>query len=132
MSQENVEVVRRVYEAAEGRDAATVLSLYDTEVELDASRLGMFSKVFRGHDGLRELFAEWHDAWGEIEYSYEELIEAGEQVVAVVSRHARGRSSGLEVERRFALLWTLREGKVVQVVWFLDLADALEAAGLSE
>jgi hypothetical protein len=49
-----------------------------------------------------------------------------------VTRHARGRASGVEVERPFALPWTLREGKVVQVVWCLTREEALEAAGLRE
>ena len=138
MSEENVEIVRRVYEAAVRRDAATVMALYDPEVELDTSRLGVagipggVGDVYHGHDGLRYLFREWHEAWGKIEYDYEELIDAGEQVIAVVTRHARGRASGIEVERPFALLWTLREGKVVRVVWFLTREEALEAAGLSD
>ena len=135
MSQENVEIVRRVYEAATRRDAATVLALYDPEVELDSTRLGIVDSaggVYRGHEGLRSFFRGWHEAWGNIEYDYEELIDAGEQVISVVTRHARGRASGIEVERPFALLWSLREGKVVRVVWFLDRAEALKAAGLSE
>jgi ketosteroid isomerase-like protein len=135
MSQENVEIVRRVYEAAASRDAATVLALYNPKVELDASVLGVAGTgrdILRGHEGLRNLFREWHEAWGKIEYGYEELVDAGEQVISVVTRHARGRASGVEVERPFALLWTLREGKVIRVVWFLDRAEALEAAGLSE
>ncbi|MGI8461388.1 MAG: nuclear transport factor 2 family protein [Solirubrobacterales bacterium] len=138
MSEENIEIVRRVYEAAASRDAATVFALYDPEVELDASRLGLAgvagtSGVSRGHEGLRNFFREWHDAWGSIEYDYEELIDAGgEHVISVVTRHARGRASGIEVERPFALLWTLREGKVVRVVWFVTREEALETAGLAE
>ena len=137
MSRENVEIVRQVYEAAASRDAAAVFALYDPLVELDASRLGLAggagtAGISRGHEGLRSFFREWHEAWGNIEYSYEELIDAGEQVIAVVNRHARGRASGIEVERPFALLWTLREGKVIRVAWFLSRADALEAAGVSE
>jgi ketosteroid isomerase-like protein len=137
MSHENVEVVRRVYDAAARRDSATVFALYHPDVELDASRVGIpgvagKAGVSRGHEGLRTFFQEWHEAWGEIEYSYEELIQAGEQVISIVSRHARGRASGIEVEGSFALLWTLRDGKVARVVWFLTRADALEAAGLSE
>ena len=135
MSQENVEVVRRVYEAATRRDAATVLALYDPEVELDASALGLTASggtVFHGHEGLRTLFREWHEAWGPIRYDYEELVDAGDHVVSVVTRHARGRASGVDVERPFALLWTLEGGRVIRVVWFLDRADALGAAGLSE
>ena len=130
MSQENVEIVRRLYEAAASRDSAAVFALYDPEVELDSSRLGL--GVHRGHEGLRSLFGEWHRAWGSIEYSYEELIDAGEAVIAFVTRHARGRASGVETTQPFTLVWTIRDGRVVRVAWFLTRADALEAAGLSE
>jgi ketosteroid isomerase-like protein len=136
MSQENVEIVRRVYDAAARRDSATVLALYDPEVELDNTRLqivGGAGGVYHGHEGLRSFFREWHEAWENIEYDFDELIDAGdERVISVVTRHARGRASGAEVERAVALVWTLREGKVVRVVWFLTREDALEAAGLQE
>jgi ketosteroid isomerase-like protein len=138
MSQENVEIVRRVYDAAARGDAATVLALYDPDIELDASQLGVAGiaggdeTVYRGHDGLRRFFRGWHEAWTNIEYDFEELIDAGdEHVIAVVTRHARGRASGVEVERPFALVWTLRGDKVARVVWFLSRAEALEAVGLS-
>ena len=121
------------------RDAATVLALYDPDIELDASQLGIAGiggggeVVYRGHDGLRRFFRDWHEAWTNIEYDFEELIDAGhEHVIAVVTRHARGRASGVEVERPFGLVWTVRGGKVAQVVWFLSRADALEAVGLRE
>jgi ketosteroid isomerase-like protein len=133
MSEENVEIVRRVYDAADRRDGDAIFALYDPGVELDASQLGLADlNVYHGHDGLRSLFREFSETWGEIEYSYDELIDAGDQVVAVVTRHARGRASGVEVERPFALVWTVREGKVVRVVWFLTREDAIEAAGLSK
>jgi ketosteroid isomerase-like protein len=139
MSHENTEIVRRVYEAAARRDAATVLALYDPDIELDASQLGVAGlaggneAVYRGHDGLRRFFRGWHEAWTSIEYDFEELVDAGdEHVIAVVTRHARGRASGAEVERPFALVWTLRRGKVARVVWFLSRAEALEAVGLAE
>ena len=130
MSEENLEIVRQVYEAAARRDTARILTLYDPEVELDASALGVEGRggdIFRGHEGLRSLFGEWHESWGEIEYDYEELIDAGDQVISVATRHARGRASGVEVEQRFALLWTIREGKVIRVVWFLDRNEALKS-----
>jgi ketosteroid isomerase-like protein len=120
MSKENVEIVRRVYEAAARRDAVTVLALYDREVELGPSRLGIggsavgIAGVYHGHEGLRSFFREWHEAWEHIEYDFEELIDGeGEHVISVVTRRARGRASGAEVERPFALVWTLRNGKVV-------------------
>lgn len=134
MSQANVETVRRVYEAAASRDSAAVISLYDPAVELDCSRtIGdvLGGGVYQGHEGLRELFRAWHDAWDEVEYDYEDLIDAGDHVVAVVTRRARGRSSGAAVEVHLALLWTIHEGKVTRVVWFTSRDEALDAAGLS-
>jgi ketosteroid isomerase-like protein len=132
MSQENVEIVRRVYDAAAGRDAASVLALYSHDVELDATRLGLGELgIYHGHEGLRSLFGEFHEVWGQIEYDYEELIDAGQHVVAVVTRHARGRASGIETKQPFTLVWTIRDGKVARVAWFLTRAEALEAAGLS-
>ena len=138
MSQENLEIVRRVYEAAASHDIETVLALYDPEVALDVSRLrvsggsGSTEGVYHGHDGLRSLFSDWYEAYETIDYDYEDLVDAGENVVAVVNRRVRGRSSGAEVEQRFALVWTIREDKVIGVVWFLTQREALEAAGLSE
>ena len=134
MSHENVEVVRRVYGAAARRDTATVLALYDPEVELDTSQLRFVDGgVYRGHEGLRRFFRQWHEAWENIEYDFDELIDAGgEHVISVVTRQGRGRTSGAEVELPFGLVWTLREGKVTRVLWFPSRAGALEAVGLQE
>ncbi len=134
MSEENVDIVRDIYDAAGRRDADALFALYDPKVELDASRLGLADlDVYHGHDGLRRLFREFSETWGEIEYSYEELIDAGDdQVISVVTRHARGRASGADVQHPFALLWTLRNGRVVRVVWYLSREDALAAAGVTD
>lgn len=136
MSGENVEVVRRVYDAARHRDSKAVLALYDPEVELDNSRLGVMGfagpgrGTYHGHEGLRRFFRDWHEAWESIDYDYDELIDTGgDKVVAVVTRRGRGRASGVEVEQRFGLVWTVREGKVVRVAWFPTREEALEAAG---
>ena len=132
MSRENMDVVRRVYDAASRRDSAVVLALYDPEVELDNTRLEVVSGgVYHGHAGLRAFFRQWNEAWESVDYDVEELIDAGgDQVVSVVSRHGRGRSSGVEVAIRVALLWTIRGGKVTSVIWFPTREDALEAAGI--
>jgi ketosteroid isomerase-like protein len=138
MSREDVEIVRRVYDAAARRDRETIFSLYDPSVELDATRLdlphdsGDAGGVYHGHDGLRRFFREWHEAWKDLEYDYEELIDAGQHVISVVMRRARGRVSGAAVERPFALVWTLREGKVVRVAWFNTRDEAVAAVRLEE
>lgn len=136
MSRENMDTVRRVYEAASRRDSEAVLALYAPEVELDGTRLhlvGTAAGVFQGHEGLRSFFREWNEAWDNVDYQLDDLIDAGDdQVVSVVTRHGRGRSSGAEVEIHVALLWTLRGGKVVRVVWFPTREEALESAGVGK
>jgi ketosteroid isomerase-like protein len=66
MSQENIEIVRRVYEAVNRRDADSVLALYDSELELDTTRAAvgdlMGRSTYHGHEGLRAWFREWNEA----------------------------------------------------------------------
>ena len=139
MSRENVEVVRRIYEASAIRDTDQVLSLYDPEVEWDGSRHRWAEVMagetrFRGHARLRHFFRRYYEMWESFEYDVEELIDAGEDIIiSVVTSRARGRSSGVEVEWADQVgVWTIRNGRVVRVVWLPTRQDALEAVGLSE
>jgi ketosteroid isomerase-like protein len=123
-----------VYEAARRRDAAAVYELYDPGVELDSSRLeivdsvGAGGDVYRGHDGLRRFFREWHEAWDRVEYDFDDLLDAGDNhVITLVTRRGRGRVSGAEVERQLALVWTLRDARVVRVEWFPTAEEARRA-----
>ena len=134
MSEENVEIVRRIYEATGRRDTETVLSLYDEDVEWDVSDSPISGVtgggLFRGHDGLREWARVWYAAWESVVDECEELIDAGEYVVSVVMVQSRGRASGLDVSLRSAAVWTVRNGKVVRVAWFATRNEALAAAGV--
>jgi ketosteroid isomerase-like protein len=137
MSEENVEIVRRVFDAVARRDTETILSHPD--VDWDGSRhrwaemLGGTAAHWQGHEGLRRWSREYYAMWENLEDEVEELLDAGDCVVSIVTTRARGRASGIEVEwKQNAGVWTVREGKVVQVVWHATPEDALEAAGLSE
>ena len=135
MSEENVDILRRVFDADVRRESATALALYDAAVVWDVSRLGVASfgaGVFHGHAGLRAWFREWHTAWEHTRNDLEELIEAGEHVVSVHTQRGRGRSSGIQVDVRQYAVWTIRAAKITRVVWFQTREEAFEAAGLSE
>jgi ketosteroid isomerase-like protein len=135
MSKENVAVVRRLYEAAARRDNATIYSLYDPEIEWDASRTSrgvVTGRVVHGHDGLQKWLREWYGAWENIHDDLEELIEAGEHdVISVMTQRGRGRASGVDVADRLATIWTIRDGRIIRVAWFPTREEALDAAGLS-
>ena len=137
MSEENVEIVRRLFDAVARRDTETVLSLYDSDLEWDGSRhrwtevLGTSMARFRGHAGLREWSRLYYGTWEHLEDTLEELIDAGADVVTIVT--TRGRTSGIEVEwKHHAGVWTVRDGKVIRVVWFPTREEALEAAGVAD
>ena len=136
MSQENVVIVRRIYEAAARRDKATILALYDPEVEWDGARIPEMrlagTEHAHGHAGIQRVFRDWDEAWESSEDECERLIDAGNRVISVVTRRARGRTSGAETTVPRAGVWTIREGKVARVVWFPSVEEALEAVGLRE
>lgn len=127
---ENVEVVRRLWDAAARRDTEEVLSLYDPDVELDVTGFPVFAtdqKTYRGHAGLRRLFAEWREVWEQADSELIDVIDAGDRVITVYSYRGRGRISGLPVEELFASVWTLRDGRVIRVQWFMGREEALQA-----
>jgi ketosteroid isomerase-like protein len=137
VSEENVEIVRSVLEAANRRDAATTLALYDPQVVWDHTHGPMMELMggpatYHGHAGLRRWFREYYEAWGDVQAEIVELIDAGDQVISIITYRARGRASGVEVELPMAGLWTIDDGKVVRAEWFRTGGEALEAAGLSE
>jgi len=138
MSAENVAIVRRLYDAVACRDSATVLAIYHPDLEWDHTRnesvVGLMGgqSVWRGHEGLRQWSREWYEAWENVDAQLEDLIDAGERVVAVLNYRGRGLASGIEVEfSRMAGIFTLSEGRVVRAAWFRSREEALEAAGLA-
>jgi ketosteroid isomerase-like protein len=138
VSKENLEVVRRLYDAVGRHDEATVLALYDPEVEFDSSRHPFASliggrRVFRGHEGVRSFFRERSEALGNVEDAYEELIDAGDNVVLIGSVRGRGRASGIDVELgRVAGVFAIREARIVRVVWLPTREEALKTVGLAD
>lgn len=137
MSQENVDVVRRVYDAVARRDRESILELYDPAVEVRSApgtfAEGLIGGSWDGHEGLRAFDRELRAAFEDIETTCEELIDAGDHVVSVSWYRGRGRGSGLEVDgpRQFGV-WTVRDGRVTRVVWHPTRSGALEAAGMAD
>ena len=63
---------------------------------------------------------------------FRSLIDAGDEVVAMQRVTARGKGSGVETELRYAVVNTIRDGKVVRGREYWTRAEALDAVGLSE
>ncbi len=135
MSQENVEVVRGVYDAFARRDSAAALAAYALDIEFDFRHggLGLDSpSLYQGHDGVRTAFRNWLAPFRDFEFQPGETKDYGDQVLVTVKEHGVGRASGVTVDRNHYALWTLRGGKIVSLRVYLDHAEALKAVGVEE
>jgi ketosteroid isomerase-like protein len=134
MSQENVEVVRRIFDSINRDDLDAFLAEFHPDAEADMSEsTGPYTGIYRGRDQLRPFLQGFRDAWGNLRWNAEEIIEVDEERLIAVNRvEVRGRGSGIEVAATGAQLWTFKEGKAARMKLYQSKADALEAAGLRE
>ena len=130
MSQENVEIVRRSFEAFDAGAYEAALEAFAPDIEYDLSHFPD-GGVYRGHDGVREAFRIWLGTWEDYRQERDELVDAGDEVIVPVREYGRGKGSGLALERPTFGVWKLRDGKVVRIRFFSTMAEALEAVGLS-
>ena len=131
MSQENVEIVRRAYEAFDS-DLEALLGLLDPAIEWVSPSDAIEPGLRRGHRGVRDAFAATAMAWERPTHTAEGLVDGGDEVLVTVTFRGHGRGSGMEAERTEFHVWTVRSGAVVRFQWFYRRRDALKAAGLGE
>jgi ketosteroid isomerase-like protein len=88
--------------------------------------------VFIGYDAIRAWYAQLRDAFEDLRFEVEELIDSHDRVVVDTVATGRGKGSGAKVELHFSSVWTLSDAKLTHHVAYSDHAEALKAAGLSE
>jgi len=133
MSQENVEIVRRVYALWASRQWSVIPDFFSPDVEIDLSRNVFNPDVYHGHSGVERYLRVVQEVWDDFQVVPIEFSDAGRGVVVTVTISGRGKGSGVEVTMEVTSIWTLQDSKVVRVVGgYRDRADALEAVGLSE
>jgi|SRR6476646_7976573 ketosteroid isomerase-like protein len=132
MSQENVEIVRRAYEAFDRRDFETVLGLGSPDFELDISAhpIPDFPNVGTGTEHMAGFFATYLAGFSDYTMDVTEVIDGEDKVVALC--HDTARLGPGVVERDFAHLWTVSAGSLVRLQVFKTADEALEATGLKE
>jgi len=128
MSQENVEAMRRIVEAASRHDYRAALSDLDPAVEIDDTDIPEAT----GADSFLDWLARWDGVWESWHVEDIEVREGEEQVIALFTMVAKGRGSGIELTRPDALVASFRGGKVVKLGYYNDQPQALKAVGLAE
>ena len=128
MSEENVERVRKAVEAYARGDLDTALMHADPDIVWNPVE----EAAAQGQDAIRANVERWETDWEDYEATPEEYIDAGDQVLVTVHWSGRGRASGLQVDIRTCIVFTLRDGTLIRMDEFTERSEALEAAGLSE
>ena len=133
MPEQNVEVVRRAFEAFNERDARALIRLCHPKVEFRSS-LDAEGALYQGPSGVAEYFADLADAFNEEwRAAAEEFrVAPNDSVVLIVRLIGSGRLSGVPIERRIAHVWQLRDGLLWRGHVYLDPREALEAMGLQD
>jgi ketosteroid isomerase-like protein len=125
--------VRRWYDLFRRGDWESAVGDAEPGIEIVEPRGVVGSRSYHGHEGLVEALRAWPSQWDDFQVELVRIVDASaDQVVSLTRHHARGKGSGIEVERDLAYLITFRDGKAIRWEMFLTLAEALEAAGLRE
>jgi ketosteroid isomerase-like protein len=131
MSQENVEMVRRVYDALNRDDLDAAFHDAHPNVEITFKR-GPLAGTHRGRETPEAVFRDVRAAFDAWTIEPSEIRESGSQVVAIVRNRVRPKGTDAEIETRNGHLWTIGDGMILSLEGFPNADDALEAAGLSE
>jgi ketosteroid isomerase-like protein len=146
MSEENLERVRQVFELFRTRyssfeagigkdDVAAAGEIFHPDFVLDATRAPMtdLRGTYQGLAEVIDFWRRWLEAWETIDFE-DELTDAGDRVLATITRQTmKGKGSGVEVDfPHYWQVFTIRDGLVIRQALYLEEAEALEAAGLSE
>ena len=143
MSSENVELMRSILpeeidlvQALTSDDPVGVIFVNtdavasNLEVEFASTQSGGPPTGYRGLDGLAEGWRDWLEPWDSYRIRFDEFIDAGDKVLVFADVHARTGRHGVEVEHNPAAVWTIQDGKLVAVTFFLERDLALKFAGI--
>ena len=130
MSQENVEVVRRIFDAWASGDWSIGNEYLDQHaVYVISSDFPAFGAYF-GLDGVRAYWRDFLEQWERLTFEAKRIEAVGDTVLAHVVQHAKGRASGIEGDLWYFMIFTFGGKKIVRLENAMNEGDALEAAGL--
>jgi ketosteroid isomerase-like protein len=132
MSQENVAILRAMYEALNRGDAERALAYLHSEAELHTDPADPTSDSYYGLAEFQRGIALWQQEWRSMRYEIAEAMPGPNRVLMTIRLHGIGKRSGAEIDREIFHVWTTRDGKAQRCEVYSDRSEALEAAGLSE
>jgi uncharacterized protein len=115
VSQEDVELVRTIYDRFRAGDLQGGLAVCHPDIEVHDRPEAPDPQVYRSHDGVVESLRVSQAEFTGLDVVPEEFIDAGDRVVVVFRFVGTGRTSGIPVDERLAHVWTVRDGKAIRM-----------------
>jgi ketosteroid isomerase-like protein len=132
MSEQNVEIVRRVYNEMSRGDYEAAAAHLGAGVEWDTSVRGSDGAIVYGAKDVVKVTLEWLDAWEDVSFEVREVRDAGDQIAAHLRQHATAKISGIEGDVDAFASFRVSKGKIVGYREYESWSAALAAVGLSE
>src|SRR5687768_127558 len=126
MSRENVEIVRRSFEAIDRADLEEMLVYIAPQFAFHPSgRFADTARIYRGRQGWIDFWKTFRAAWERLTISIDRIEDLGDRVLVLGTFHGRGSGSGVDVTAKAAWLLTLDGGMLVHTTAFAEWAEAL-------
>lgn len=132
MSQQNVDVIRKLYDAFARGDVPSVLAGMDPGIVWNEAENFPYAdrNPYTGPQAVLEgVFMRIGADWETFQVANEVLLDAGDTVVALGRYLAKHRASGKELNAQHAHIWWLKDGKVTRFQQYADTAQTLAVAG---
>ena len=122
-----VDRLREAYEALGSGDAGAAIAMLATDCEWRESAELPDVSVIRGRDAIEGFLHSFLESWESFDQGIEDVAIRGDRALLLIHLRAVGRRSGIELDTRYAHLWTIQNGLGVRVDAYRDQADALAA-----
>jgi uncharacterized protein len=126
MSQD-VAALKDAYEALNRGEADAALAVLEPDAEWCEHSTLPEAGTYRGREVIKEFLERFLESWNEFRQDIEQIVEGGDRVALVLRSSAVGKGSGVEVESRYAHVWTMRDGRGLRVDTYDDLTAAIES-----
>jgi ketosteroid isomerase-like protein len=127
MSRDNVALVQAAFDAYLRGDEPAMLELVAADVVVTQFPDQADVRDYRGHEGLRQVMAEWIGTWDDWSIEMLGARELGDLVLVSARQRGRGKGSGAPIEAEVTFVFTVREGRIARWKMFQSEQQALEA-----
>jgi uncharacterized protein len=129
VSEQNLEIVRRGFDAFNEGGVEGIVPMIDPEFEATTPpNLASEPDTYRGPDGIRRWFDSFDEVMEAIRWDAHRFQQVGDKVVVEFTLRARGKTTGLDFGQDAVMVWSLRDGRAIGVELFETLEEAVAAA----